>query len=200
MELLLTKTSHTKLPITILLLLILIPYVHPINSNSKPSQASLNFIAQSCNTTTYPSQCIKALTPYASTVGTNALKLCNAALGVAIKATSSCSSTVSKLSKKKGITRAEGSAIKECIGELKDAVYELRETTNAMGHLGDADREFQWANAKTYASAAITDADTCIDGFLGRKVSAIVKKKIKGCVSEVEKHISNALSLINHLY
>ncbi|KAL2248586.1 pectinesterase inhibitor 4-like [Sesamum indicum] len=200
MELLLTKTSQTKLPITILLLLVLTPHVHSTSSSSKPSQASLNFIRQSCNTTTYPSQCIKTLTPYASSVGTNPLKLCNAALAVAIKATSNCSATVSKLWKQKGITRAEGSAIKECIGELKDAVYELKETVSAMGHLGDADREFQWANAKTYASAAITDAETCIDGFLGRKVSLKVKRKIRGCVSEVEKHISNALSLINHLY
>ncbi|KAI3471057.1 hypothetical protein Pfo_027720 [Paulownia fortunei] len=195
----LTRSSCTKHFLTILIFLVLTSYVHP-TSGSNTTQTCTNFIKKSCNTTTYPSLCIKTLTPYASSAGTSPLKLCNAALAAAIQATSNCSTTVSKLSNQKGITRPEARAIKDCIGDMKDAVYELKQTVNAMGHLGDADREFQWANAKTYASAAITDAETCIDGFLGRKANPIVKKKIRSCVSGVEELISNALSLINHLY
>lgn len=99
-----------------------------------------------------------------------------------------------------GLESSEAAVIQDCISDMKDAVYELKETLNAMEHLSDKDREFQWANAKTYASAAITDAETCVDGFPGEKVSPGVKKKMKGCVVLVEKHISNALALINHLY
>ncbi|KAH6809612.1 hypothetical protein C2S51_027395 [Perilla frutescens var. frutescens] len=174
---------------------------HNINPTSAASKsASTNFIKKSCNTTTYSSLCIKTLAPYASSVGTSPLKLCNAALKAAVQATTNCSATVTKVSKQKGIGRPEALAIKDCIGDLKDAVNELKQTLTAMGHLRDADKEFQWANAKTYASAAITDAETCVDGFLGRKVNPAVKKKIKSCVWGSEKHISNALALINHLY
>ncbi|KAL7147559.1 hypothetical protein ABFS83_06G115500 [Erythranthe nasuta] len=171
-------------------------------SKKVPLSSSQAFIKKSCNTTTYPSLCIKTLTPYAPSVGTSRFKLCNAALSAAIKAAGNCSAAVSKLSStQKGIARPEARAIKECIGDLKDAVYELKQTVAAMGRLGKgADRDFQWANAKTYASAAITDAETCVDGFLGRKVNPVVRRKIRSCVVGVEKLISNALSLINRLY
>lgn len=164
------------------------------------SKASTAFIVKSCSNTTYRSLCVKTLTPYASAVGTNRLKLCKVALKAAVTATYNCSSAVTKLAKQKGLPKAEAAAVKDCIGELKDAVTELKETLAAMGHLGGKDRQFQWANAKTYASAAITDAETCIDGNVERKVNAAVRKKINTCVSGVEKHISNALALINHLY
>ncbi|KAL8534289.1 hypothetical protein ACS0TY_010338 [Phlomoides rotata] len=187
----------TKL-LTISTLLLIASHLHPISASA--SSSSTNFVTKSCNTTTYPSLCIKTLKPLASKVGTSPLRLCNAALTVAIQGTNNCSATVTKLLKQKGLKRAEASAIKECIGDMKDAVYELKQTVSAMGHLRDADREFQWANAKTYASAAITDAETCVDAFLGRKVNPTVKKKIRSCVSQVQKLMSNALSLINHLY
>ncbi|KAK6132165.1 hypothetical protein DH2020_034090 [Rehmannia glutinosa] len=186
--------------LTILTFLVLI-FSHPLTtSSSKIPKTHTNFIKKSCNTTTYPSLCVKSLTRYAATVRSNSLKLCSAALTVAIQSTRSCYATVSTLANWKDISRPEALAVKDCIGDLKDAVYQLKQTVSAMGHLGEADREFQWANAKTYASAAITDAETCVDGFLGRKVNRNVKTKIRGCVSDVEKHMSNALSLINHLY
>ncbi|KAG5575704.1 hypothetical protein H5410_055838 [Solanum commersonii] len=76
---------------------------------------------------------------------------------------------VSELGKNKGITIYETAAIKDCIGDLKDAVYELKETLGAMNHLNDTDKDFQWDNAKTYASAVISDANSCLDGFSDRK-------------------------------
>lgn len=79
-------------------------------------------------------------------------------------------------------------------------VYELKDTLDAMARLGDKDREFQWSNAKTRASAAITDAETCRDAFSDRKVSASLKKKVAVYVNSVEQLISNALALINRLY
>ncbi|KAL0299397.1 UNVERIFIED_CONTAM: Pectinesterase inhibitor 3 [Sesamum calycinum] len=182
-------------------LFLFVSHVHPTSgSSSTVLQTYTSYIKNSCNTTTYPAVCIKTLAPHASSIKTNPLSLCNYALKEAIQATRDSSTTVSKLAKQKNIPSTEARAVKECISDLKDAVYQLRQTVSAMGHLKDADREFEWANAKTYASAAITDAETCVDEFLDRKVDPVVKNKIKGCVSDVEKLISNALSLINHLY
>ncbi|PIN15264.1 Pectinesterase [Handroanthus impetiginosus] len=184
---------------TILTILLFISHANP-TSASKVPQTYTSFIKKSCNTTTYPTLCVKTLYPYASTVKTNSIRLCNAALLVAIQSTGNCSTTVLKLASGKNISRPDASALKNCIGDLKDAVYELRQTVSAMRHLRDADKEFQWDNAKTYASAAITDAETCIDEVSDRRVNQNVMNKIRDCVSGVEKHISNALSLINHLY
>ncbi|KAG9140754.1 hypothetical protein Leryth_006930 [Lithospermum erythrorhizon] len=159
-----------------------------------------NFIRNKCATTTYASLCTKTLTPYASKVRTNTLTLCKTALNVAIQGASKATKAVSELTKQKNIGRIEAAAIKDCIEDMKDAVYELKQTVDAMGHLGDADKKFQWANAKTWASAAITDTDSCMDGFSGSKVSKTVQNKIKGNIQNVARLTSNALSLINHLY
>lgn len=160
-----------------------------------------DYIITKCRATTYASLCIKTLTPYAASIKTNPLYLCNVALNVAIQSAKKASASVKNLvSQKQGITRIEAAIIKECIGDIKDVIYELKDAMNAMAHLGDPDRDFQWSNAKTRASAAITDAETCKDGFFERKVNPVVKKKIGAYISALEKQIGSALSLINHLY
>lgn len=168
--------------------------------SASPLKASKTFITKSCTNATYPPLCVKTLIPYAPKVGTKPLKLCNAALTEAILAASNASAAVSKIAKQNGLARYEAKAIKDCIEDMKDTVYELKLTLNAIGHLNDPDKELQWDNAKTWASAAITDIESCMDGFSGRKVNPIVKKKIRSSITGVQKLTSNALSLINHLH
>ncbi|KAG9150245.1 hypothetical protein Leryth_009838 [Lithospermum erythrorhizon] len=169
-------------------------------TTTKVPRKYTNFIKTKCSTATYSTLCLKTLTPYASKVRTDTLTLCKTALNVAVQGASKASIAVSQLAKQRNISRLEAAAIKDCIEDMKDAVYELKQTVDAMGHLGDADKKFQWANAKTWASAAITDTDSCMDGFSGRKVSQNVKNKVRGNVQNVATLTSNALSLINHLY
>ncbi|XP_022861418.1 pectinesterase inhibitor 4-like, partial [Olea europaea var. sylvestris] len=162
--------------------------------SASPLKASKTFITKSCTNATYPPLCVKTLIPYAPKVGTKPLKLCNAALTEAILAASNASAAVSKIAKQNGLARYEAKAIKDCIEDMKDTVYELKLTLNAIGHLNDPDKELQWDNAKTWASAAITDIESCMDGFSGRKVNPIVKKKIRSSITGVQKLTSNALS------
>ncbi|XP_055834432.1 pectinesterase inhibitor 4-like [Solanum dulcamara] len=186
------KLTKTLLPI-LLVLLSTISQAHEGNSNS-------NFIKSKCKITTYPSLCLNTLLPYASSVQTNPIKLCDTALDIAIESAQNASHMISEVGKNKGITKYEAGAIKDCIGDLKDAVYELKETLGAMNHLNDTDKDFQWDNAKTYASAVITDANSCLDGFSDRKVNPDVKTNIIDAISYVTKLASNALAFINHLY
>ncbi|TMW97289.1 hypothetical protein EJD97_005849 [Solanum chilense] len=186
------KLTKTLLPILLLLLVCTISQAQG-NINS-------NYIKSKCNITTYPSLCLNTLLPYASYVQTNPIKLCDTALDIAIGSAKNTSHMVSELGKNKGITKYETAAIKDCISDLKDAVYELKETLGAMNHLNDTDKDFQWDNAKTYASAVISDANSCLDGFSDRKVNPDVKAKISDAISYVTKLASNALAFINHLY
>lgn len=186
------KLIKTLFPILLLLLLCTISQAQGI-SNS-------NFIESKCNITTYPSLCLNTLLPYASSIQTDPIKLCDTALDIAIDGTRNASHMVSKLGKNKGISKYEAAVIKDCIGDLKDAVYELKETLGTMDNLNDTDKDFQWDNAKTYASAVISDANSCLDGFSDRKVNPSVKTKISDAISYVTKLASNALAFINHLY
>ncbi|XP_009779277.1 pectinesterase inhibitor 4-like [Nicotiana tabacum] len=185
----------------LLAIVLFISLTQPAATAAKVSRpAYTNFVKTKCNITTYPSLCQKTLIPYASSVKINSTRLCKAALNVAISGARSATVAVSGLKKKKGITKTEAAAIKDCFEDVKDAIYELKLAVDAMGHLGDKDKEFQLANAKTYASAVITDADSCTEGFSGRKVNPAVKKIVNSCMANITKLASNALALINHLY
>lgn len=58
---------------------------------------------------------------------------------------------------------------------------------------------FRWhlSNAETWVSAALTNEDTCLDGFQG--VDGVVKADVRRKISRVARVTSNALSLINRL-
>ncbi|OIT02702.1 21 kda protein [Nicotiana attenuata] len=190
-----------SLMLPLLAIVLFISLTQPAVTAAKDSKtAYTNFVKTKCNITTYPSLCQKTLVPYASSVKSNSTILCITALNVAIKGARDASVIVSRQKEQKGITRYEAAAIKDCMEDVKDAVYELKLAVEAMGHLGDENKEFQLANAKTYASAVITDADSCTDGFSGRKVNPDVKDIINRSMSVIIKLSSNALSLINHLY
>ncbi|GAA0171366.1 hypothetical protein LIER_43899 [Lithospermum erythrorhizon] len=151
-------------------------------TTTKVPRKYTNFIKTKCSTATYSTLCLKTLTPYASKVRTDTLTLCKTALNVAVQGASKASIAVSQLAKQRNISRFEAAAIKDCIEDMKDAVYELKQTVDAMGHLGDADKKFQWANANTWA------------------MSQNVKNKVRGNVQNAATLTSNALFLINHLY
>ncbi|PHT50147.1 hypothetical protein CQW23_09894 [Capsicum baccatum] len=185
------KLNKIIFPIILLLL---------CTTSQAQSNSSSDFIKSKCNITTFPSLCLNTLLPYASTIQANPIKLCDTALDIAIESAQNASHLVSMLGKNKGISKYEATAIKDCIGDLKDAVYELKETLGAMGHLNDTDKDFQWDNAKTYASAVISDATSCLDGFSDRKVNSSVKTTISDAISYVTRLASNALAFINYLY
>ncbi|KAJ8552781.1 hypothetical protein K7X08_020174 [Anisodus acutangulus] len=190
-------STSKSLMLPLLAVLLFISQTQPIARAAKSSPlAYTNFVKTKCNITTYPSLCLKTLTPYASSVKTNSTKLCVAALNVAIKGARDAFVIVLNLKKQKGISLYEAAAIKDCIEDVKDGVYELKLAVEAMGHLGDEDKEFQLSNAKTYASAVITDADSCTDGFNDRK-STNAKLSSIFCPSEVsEENVSDSVAIV----
>ncbi|XP_059625470.1 21 kDa protein-like [Cornus florida] len=180
--------------------LVFISHMKPTLASKAPKTCT-NFIKTSCNSTTYPSLCYKSLSPYAPSVKTSPKGLCNAALSVTIRAARNTLSVVSKLTEQKGITHTEAATIKDCIENVGDSIDDLKQSLKAMGSLigAKADKESLMADVKTWMSAAITDEDTCTDGFAGRNISPTVKNTIRNSKLGIAKLTSNALSLINHL-
>lgn len=80
---------------------------------------------------------------------------------------------------------------------MSESVDELTRTLDELKHLHAETFRFQMSNAQTWVSAALTDDDTCLDGFeeLNVKVKADMKRK----VTNAARVTSNALYLINRL-
>ncbi|KAI5411339.1 pectinesterase inhibitor 4 [Lathyrus oleraceus] len=171
----------------------------PLNSTQKNNFKT--FIKNSCNSTTYPYICYKSLSPYASKIEENPLKLCNFSLSAALKAARGASSAVSKLLKSNDnhLSSIGEGVVQDCFGNLKDSIEQLQDSIDAMTHLdADFDREFQISNIKTWVSSAITNDQTCYDGFDEMNVDSILRDQIRRTVLNVARKTSNALYFINN--
>ncbi|WOH01334.1 hypothetical protein DCAR_0520716 [Daucus carota subsp. sativus] len=186
-------------PVSYALLFLFCLQITSASSASAP-KADKQFVKTSCNVTTYPSVCNKALSPYAGYIKSSRLKLTYLALSLTLKAANASSTLISNLAKNKRLTPYEAEIIRDCIENIEDSVDQLQQTLLAIAHLRGEDKAFQLSNAKTWASAAITNENTCIDAFQESPVSASVKKRVQNSLVGVTRLNSNALYLINHLY
>ncbi|KAF4360445.1 hypothetical protein CsatB_004102 [Cannabis sativa] len=167
----------------------------PSNSNSK----SLDFIKASCKATTYPALCVHSLSAFATKIRQSQRQLSQTALAVSLSKAKSASDFVSKMTRVKGITPRERAAVKDCIENMADTVDRLSQSVRELGHMGSG-QDFVWhmSNVQTWVSAALTDENTCLDGFGGRGMNnGNVKAAIRRRVVSVAQVTSNALALVN---
>ncbi|KAF5805565.1 putative pectinesterase [Helianthus annuus] len=169
-------------------------------SSNTTTKTYNNYIKTSCNTTTYPSVCLKSLLPYATAVKSNPLRLVKQALSVTLKSASTTRSAISKLAKAKNITKGDAAVLRDCIEDIQDSIGEIKDSLNALSSLkSSTNKKFVISNAQTWTSAAITDEYSCTDGISDEDVSPEVKKKIRSGIMSIARMSSNALYLINHL-
>ncbi|XP_010264195.1 PREDICTED: 21 kDa protein-like [Nelumbo nucifera] len=164
-------------------------------------KASTDFIKTSCGTTMYPKLCFSTLSGYASAIQTDPKLLADTALSVSLTNARSSSAMISELSKSQLATMKprEAAAMRDCVEMVGDSVDELQKSMAEMSHLGGPDLGFQISNIQTWVSAALTNEDTCMDGFAGKAMDSNIKTSIRGRILNLAQLTSNALSLINKL-
>ncbi|CAL1405184.1 unnamed protein product [Linum trigynum] len=191
-----------SLPILLLTsLLFLSTFPNPSAAASATSQKYINYLKTACAGTTYPKVCYTSLAPYASTIKTDDVRLCSAALSVTLQAVRDTSSLVSRLRKRAGLGRGDAAVLKDCAEEIQTTIDELKQTARAVAGLrkGSTAAERAMGNIRTWLSAAITDETTCTDVFDGEDVSAAVKAPIWNSIKKVGRLTSNALALADKL-
>ncbi|XP_019431048.1 PREDICTED: 21 kDa protein-like [Lupinus angustifolius] len=175
-----------------------------INENTPiPSNYSANtfrtYLETSCNSTTYPSICYKYLSPYASKIEADPMKLCNTSLSLALKATKRASSTISEILKMTNLTDIVKAVIKDCLDNVKTSMGQLQDSLAAMGQLDGIDKEFQISNIQTWMSSSITDDQTCSDELDEMNLDATIRDQIRKVVLNAAMVNSNALYFVNKL-
>ncbi|CAN0902572.1 Pectinesterase inhibitor 11 [Linum grandiflorum] len=193
-----------KLTFPLLLISILITITITLASASNPTQSSTvaatNFIKSSCRTTTYPALCVQSLLSYAPTIQRSPRQLAQAALAVSLSRAQSTSSYVRKLARFKGLRPREAAAIKDCKEEIEDTVDRLSKSIKELKMVGRGGGPgFEWhvSNVVTWVSAALTNENTCVDGFGGKALNGRMKDGIRGRFRNTVQVTSNALALIN---
>uniref|UniRef100_A0A5B7AIK4 Pectinesterase inhibitor domain-containing protein n=1 Tax=Davidia involucrata TaxID=16924 RepID=A0A5B7AIK4_DAVIN len=164
-----------------------------------PTKTNTEYIKKSCGITMYPQLCYKSLSTYANKIQTSPKLLASTALSVTLSATRSSSAMMKKLSKSQGLKPREASAMLDCVEELSDSVDELQRSIVEMGSIiGGSNFEVQMNDILTWVSAALTDDDTCMDGFAGNAMNGNVKTIVRTHILKVAHLTSNALALIKN--
>ncbi|XP_060203422.1 21 kDa protein-like [Lycium barbarum] len=166
-------------------------------SNAAPSTS---FIKTSCKITTFPEVCVSSLSGYAQAIKNSQEQLVKTSLSVSLDRAGSTKGFVTKLLKFKGLKPREYEAIKDCVEETKDSVDQLTRSVKELKNMDSShgkDFQYHMSNVETWVSAAITDENTCTDGFAGRALNSRIKASIRSRIANLAQVTSNALAFIN---
>ncbi|KAI9082178.1 hypothetical protein K1719_035918 [Acacia pycnantha] len=174
----------------------------PAPAESSPNSA--DFIRTSCGTTLYPDICYSSLSRYANAVQQNPGQLARVAISLSLSKAHRMASYISNLTRDadyEANSRAT-SALHDCFSNIGDAVDEIRGSLKQMRQIGAAGSgeesfRFQMSNVQTWMSAALTDEETCTDGFEDVTDNP-VKADVCDKVTDLKKFTSNALALVNN--
>ncbi|TYJ49803.1 hypothetical protein E1A91_A01G160500v1 [Gossypium mustelinum] len=200
---------NIKHPLSPLFLTFLFFYLHPIptlcsadyDANTTTPSNATDFIRISCSVTLYPDLCFASLYGYANAIQQDPARLARTAIGVSLSRARHMAAFVSNLSREAdyGADPRASSALHDCFSNMDDAVDEIRGSLNEMRRLvnpGSESFRFQMGNIQTWMSAALTDEETCTDGFEdvgdGPMKTAVCER-----AANVKKFTSNALALVN---
>lgn len=195
-----SNMATTALPLALLLSILCIFSALEAGAAAAASATATNFIKSSCSATRYPAVCVQSLSSYATAIQQNPGQLAQTALTVSVTKAQSASTFVSRMAKAQGMKRREYAAIKDCLDQLGDSVDRLSRSVRELQQNARAKgQDFKWhmSNVQTWVSAALTDENTCVDGFTGRSMDGQVKAAVRGRVVNVAEVTSNALALVN---
>ncbi|CAN6304616.1 unnamed protein product [Urochloa humidicola] len=166
-----------------------------------PSAAGGSFVKSWCAGTEYPALCDATLAPYAAEVGASPARLSWAALNVTLGGARDAAVAVKEMEATGHLAPAAASAARDCVAVLGDAVDALRRSVDAMARLGGGggdDVRFEVDSVRTWASAALTDDDTCMDGFEGEAAGGGgAREAVRGHAVGVAHLTANALGIVN---
>ncbi|GAU44303.1 hypothetical protein TSUD_267980 [Trifolium subterraneum] len=166
---------------------------------NESQQSNTLFIRNSCSSTTYPKLCYTSLVKQADSIQTNRVLLASKALNVTLASAKSTSAMMSTLAKSHGLNPSEVAAMKDCVEVVSESVNELRRSIDEISRLSTSNFELTMSDVQTWVSAALTDENTCTDGFQEINATGNIKTIVRGKIVQLAQLTSNALALINKL-
>lgn len=165
------------------------------------SSPSHTILKSSCSSTLYPKLCYSAITTAGVTHKVTSQKdVIELSLNITTTAVEQNFFTIKKLLKRKNLTKREKGALHDCLenidetlDELHEAVEDLEEYPNKKALIRHAD------DLKTLISSAITNQETCLDGFSHDGADKEVRKVLVAGQLHVEHMCSNALAMIKNM-
>ncbi|KAL5726983.1 pectinesterase [Ranunculus cassubicifolius] len=189
------KKPHKKLILisSLSLILLLTTAIVTLHYKTGPSSTVHSFhvtqrISNTCSQTRYPSLCSTSLLNHPDSLNANNhTQLVHISLDVSLRHLSTALYSASLISPTLMDTRVR-SAYEDCMEMLEDSMDHISRSINTVGG-GGGSRE----DVMTWLSAALTNQDTCSDGFEG--ISGTVKDHMVNNLRDVSELVSNSLAI-----
>ncbi|KAL8100976.1 pectinesterase inhibitor 6-like [Apium graveolens] len=164
-------------------------------TDSASSENGDDYVQDACSVTRYRNLCIRSLSPFSTTAKRNPTTWARAGVSVTIGEAKRVANHLRKLSSNTG-GRDKG-ALLDCVECFQDSIDNLHKSLYVLRELNGQTFNSQMSDVTTWMSAALTDEDTCLDGFSGHQGRQI--KSLQSRIKNVTYITSNALALVNKL-
>lgn len=176
-------------------------------SNSNTSvylSTSHAVLKSSCSSTLYPELCYSSIASISGGVAQNIQSkkdVIELSINLTCEVVSQNYFTITKLIKnRKNLSHREKEALHDCLEMVDETLDELHETRDDLKvYPSKKTLQQQASDLKTLVSAAITNQDTCLDGFSYNKADKIVRQDLIKGQQHVHKMCSNVLAMIKNL-
>ncbi|PKI51485.1 hypothetical protein CRG98_028045 [Punica granatum] len=185
-----------------LLFLVLLPSINPMNTETPPNKETPDLqllLSQACNGVEDQDSCFSNMHRELENIGTrNPASVLNAALATTLDKTKQAINMITRFTAL-SVNYREQVAIDDCKELLDFSVSELAWSLGEMKRIRAGDENVHYeGNLKAWLSAALSNQDTCIEGFEG--TDGRVENFIRGSLKQVTQLISNVLALYTQLH
>ncbi|OIT33641.1 PREDICTED: 21 kDa protein-like [Nicotiana attenuata] len=169
-----------------------------ICSTTASSKGGESYVRDACSVTRYQDLCMHSLASFSRTAKNNPSKWARAGVSVTISQAKGVTQSLSKLKKHNSLKGRGRVALLDCVECFQDALDNLHNSLGVLRKLSIQTFNDQMGDVTTWLSAALTDEDTCLDGFEDQRRRKQVKLLLNR-VTNVSYLTSNALALVNKL-
>lgn len=156
-----------------------------------------DYVQDACSVTTYRDLCIRSLAPFSDTAKRSPTKWARAGVSVTITLTKSVMRYLTQLKRHTHMEERNLVALSDCIEVFQNTNDELHKSLYILRKLTASGFNQQMSDLTTFMSAALTDEDTCLDGFEGSGGKQV--DFLRSRVRNATYLTSNALALVNKL-
>nr|XP_043635657.1 pectinesterase inhibitor 6 [Erigeron canadensis] len=156
-----------------------------------------SYVKDACSVTRYQDLCIDSLSSYSNKAKTDPSKWARAGVSVTIGETKNTTRYLIGLKNKNRMKGRNRVAVFDCVEVFQDALDSLHKALGVLRQLSAETFVNEMEDITTWISSALTDEDTCLDGFEGQNGEEF--KLLETKVTKVSYYTSNALALVTKL-
>ncbi|KAL2345420.1 hypothetical protein Fmac_006705 [Flemingia macrophylla] len=155
-------------------------------------------VREACSVTRYQSLCVHTLSHFSNSAGRSPSRWARAGVSVSIGEVKKVKAYLEELKRQGHMKGRNRVALSDCVETFGYALDELHQSLAVLRNLSRSTFSTQMGDLNTWVSAALTDEDSCLDGFQGKNHQKLNKLLLKR-VQHVSCITSNALALVNKL-